>query len=102
MYKGMDALPQIVDMHCHVLPGVDDGPATMEDSIAILREAGVRAWEYLAVRLLAGALTASFVALQLAGEFQAVSFAPRPFHMAALCAAFLAVPPILYVARGKS
>ena len=39
MYKGMDALPQIVDMHCHVLPGVDDGPATMEDSIAILREA---------------------------------------------------------------
>ena len=29
----------IVDMHCHVLPGVDDGPATMEDSIAILREA---------------------------------------------------------------
>lgn len=30
----------IVDMHCHVLPGVDDGPATMEDSIAIIREAG--------------------------------------------------------------
>ncbi len=26
-------------MHCHVLPGVDDGPATMEDSVAILREA---------------------------------------------------------------
>ena len=25
-------------MHCHVLPGVDDGPATMEDSVAILRE----------------------------------------------------------------
>ena len=71
-------------------------------NLAILREAGVRAWEYLAVRLLAGALTASFVALQLAGEFKAVSFAPRPFHMAALCAAFLAVPPILYVARGKS
>ena len=32
-------------MHCHVLPGVDDGPAEMEDSIALLREAyrqGVR------------------------------------------------------------
>lgn len=26
-------------MHCHVLPGVDDGPATMEDALAILREA---------------------------------------------------------------
>lgn len=29
----------IIDMHCHVLPGVDDGPATMADSIEILREA---------------------------------------------------------------
>jgi len=26
-------------MHCHVLPGVDDGPKEMEDSIALLREA---------------------------------------------------------------
>lgn len=32
-------MPQIVDIHCHVLPGVDDGPRTMEDSLAILREA---------------------------------------------------------------
>lgn len=29
----------IVDMHCHVLPGVDDGPETMEESMAVLREA---------------------------------------------------------------
>ncbi len=29
----------IVDMHCHVLPGVDDGPKTVVDSIAVLREA---------------------------------------------------------------
>ena len=29
----------IVDMHCHVLPGVDDGPETMEASMAVLREA---------------------------------------------------------------
>ena len=26
-------------MHCHVLPGVDDGPATMEESLAVLKEA---------------------------------------------------------------
>ena len=32
-------MPGIVDMHCHVLPGLDDGPPTMEDSLAILREA---------------------------------------------------------------
>ena len=32
-------MPGIVDMHCHVLPGVDDGPKRMEDSIAVLREA---------------------------------------------------------------
>lgn len=29
----------IVDIHCHVLPGVDDGPGTMEDTMAVLREA---------------------------------------------------------------
>jgi len=29
----------IVDMHCHILPGVDDGPETMEESIAALRTA---------------------------------------------------------------
>ena len=29
----------IVDMHCHILPGVDDGPATMKESLAALREA---------------------------------------------------------------
>lgn len=29
----------IVDMHCHILPGVDDGPATMKESLATLREA---------------------------------------------------------------
>lgn len=32
-------MPVITDMHCHVLPGVDDGPSTMEESIAVLREA---------------------------------------------------------------
>ena len=31
--------PVITDMHCHVLPGVDDGCARMEDSLALLREA---------------------------------------------------------------
>lgn len=32
-------MPAIVDMHCHVLPGVDDGPSTMDESLAVLREA---------------------------------------------------------------
>lgn len=26
-------------MHCHILPGVDDGPASMSDTIALLKEA---------------------------------------------------------------
>ena len=30
---------KIVDMHCHILPGVDDGPETMEETMALLREA---------------------------------------------------------------
>ncbi len=29
----------IVDMHCHVLPGVDDGPKTMDKSMELLEEA---------------------------------------------------------------
>lgn len=29
----------MIDLHCHVLPGVDDGPATIEDSVAIARAA---------------------------------------------------------------
>lgn len=29
----------IVDMHCHVLPGVDDGPTTMEETLETLRTA---------------------------------------------------------------
>lgn len=29
----------MIDLHCHVLPGIDDGPATIEDSIALVRAA---------------------------------------------------------------
>jgi protein-tyrosine phosphatase len=29
----------MIDLHCHVLPGIDDGPATFEESIALARAA---------------------------------------------------------------
>jgi protein-tyrosine phosphatase len=29
----------VIDLHCHVLPGIDDGPATLEDSLALARAA---------------------------------------------------------------
>src|SRR5713101_2145082 len=29
----------MVDLHCHILPGLDDGPATMEESIAMAESA---------------------------------------------------------------
>ena len=29
----------MIDLHCHVLPGVDDGPASMEESVALARVA---------------------------------------------------------------
>jgi protein-tyrosine phosphatase len=29
----------VIDLHCHVLPGIDDGPATIEDAIALARDA---------------------------------------------------------------
>lgn len=31
----------MIDLHCHVLPGIDDGPATLEESVAIARTAAV-------------------------------------------------------------
>src|SRR5437763_14141033 len=35
----------VIDLHCHILPGIDDGAATMEESVAMARIAyddGVR------------------------------------------------------------
>jgi protein-tyrosine phosphatase len=29
----------LIDLHCHVLPGIDDGPPTLEDSVALCRAA---------------------------------------------------------------
>ncbi len=31
--------PTMIDLHCHVLPGIDDGPATIEASVALARAA---------------------------------------------------------------
>ena len=40
---------KVVDMHCHILPGVDDGPATMKESLATLREAEYQGIEAMIV-----------------------------------------------------
>jgi protein-tyrosine phosphatase len=29
----------VIDLHCHVLPGIDDGPASIEESVAMVRAA---------------------------------------------------------------
>ncbi|MEA2208278.1 MAG: protein-tyrosine phosphatase [Solirubrobacteraceae bacterium] len=29
----------MIDLHCHVLPGIDDGPSTIDESVALVREA---------------------------------------------------------------
>jgi protein-tyrosine phosphatase len=29
----------MIDLHCHILPGIDDGPETMEESVAMARRA---------------------------------------------------------------
>ena len=29
----------MIDLHCHVLPGIDDGPETIEGSVALARSA---------------------------------------------------------------
>jgi protein-tyrosine phosphatase len=34
-------LEAVIDLHCHVLPGIDDGPKTIEDSMALARAAAL-------------------------------------------------------------
>jgi protein-tyrosine phosphatase len=29
----------VIDLHCHVIPGLDDGPAAIADSLALCRAA---------------------------------------------------------------
>jgi len=29
----------VIDLHCHVLPGIDDGPDTLDDSLELCRAA---------------------------------------------------------------
>ncbi len=29
----------MIDLHCHILPGIDDGPKTVKESIAMAEEA---------------------------------------------------------------
>jgi protein-tyrosine phosphatase len=68
---------RVIDLHCHVLPGIDDGPATIEDSLALARaaaRAGTRvlvatshvSWEYrndaATIKRLVGALNQRLVA----------------------------------------
>src|SRR3954470_17794308 len=31
--------PAVIDLHCHILPGLDDGPANMDFSLAMARAA---------------------------------------------------------------
>ena len=36
---GLATLPRVIDLHCHLLPGIDDGPASVDESIAMARAA---------------------------------------------------------------
>ena len=29
----------MIDLHCHLLPGIDDGPATLAEALALARQA---------------------------------------------------------------
>jgi protein-tyrosine phosphatase len=37
----------VIDLHCHVLPGIDDGPASLEGSVALARAAATAGIETL-------------------------------------------------------
>jgi protein-tyrosine phosphatase len=38
---------RVIDLHCHVLPGIDDGPATIDGSLALARAASAAGIETL-------------------------------------------------------
>lgn len=37
----------MIDFHCHILPGVDDGPQTLEESLAMLRESFLQGVDWM-------------------------------------------------------
>ena len=37
--EGADRADQVIDLHCHILPGLDDGARDLEDSVAMARQA---------------------------------------------------------------
>jgi protein-tyrosine phosphatase len=37
--RSRSILASVIDLHCHVLPGIDDGPPTLEDSLDLARVA---------------------------------------------------------------
>ena len=43
---------QITDMHCHILPGLDDGSKRMEETMEALREASRQqpGWQQMDLR----------------------------------------------------
>lgn len=36
---GPHTVSPVIDLHCHILPGIDDGPATLQDTLALARAA---------------------------------------------------------------
>ena len=64
----------MIDLHCHVLPGIDDGPATMEGSLALARAAardGTRtlvATPHVSVRYANDAATIAALTAEVAAE----------------------------------
>ena len=64
------------DLHCHLLPDVDDGPATMADALALaqaLVQQGFRTWERPPISRIFPALFGTVMQHQLLCEGQELS-----------------------------
>jgi len=77
----------VIDLHCHVLPGMDDGPATLEESVELCRAAHADGtglivatphvnWEYPDVT--AASIHAQVVAVNAALRASGVAVTVRP------------------------
>ena len=45
---GPSSLQRVIDLHSHVLPGIDDGPPSMQESLGLLRAAALEGTRVLA------------------------------------------------------
>ncbi len=95
----------IVDLHCHFLPGIDDGPSTMEEAVALARMAADNGITHAVVtpHLHPGRWENPLRKIQplFEGFKAAVTLAGIPLHLGLACEARLDIELLDHLKRGQ-